>query len=339
MLRVKPGAKKKENMSENKPTYGGQAVIEGVMIRGRRKVATAVRHANGEIELKREDVTSCADKNWFLKLPFVRGTPALIDSMKLGYRTLMWSSDIAMEGEQQEKPTQWQYALTIVIALLIGIGGFKLAPTALVGLIPGMQHTGNANLPWIQQLVPTVATIIPNLIEGLIRLVMLIGYILVISLSKDIKRVFQYHGAEHKVVNAWEAGITDITTDNVRHFSRIHPRCGTSFLFLFIFVSLIVYSLIGFPDDVKLRLISRFVMIPVIAGIAYELIRLSGKFRNALLMQLLIWPGLLMQRITTAEPDDKQIEVAMAAMTAVIADETALDTPKEEEKEAETELN
>jgi uncharacterized protein YqhQ len=312
-------------MSDNKPTYGGQAVIEGVMIRGKRKVATAIRHANGEIEIKREDVTSVADNNWFLKLAFVRGMPALIDSMKLGYRTLMWSSDAAMEGEQQEKPTSWQYALTIAVALLIGIGGFSMAPTALVDLIPGMHLPESANLPWLQQLIPSVAAIIPNLFEGLIRLVMLVGYILVISMSKDITRVFQYHGAEHKVVNAWEAGITDITVENARGYSRIHPRCGTSFLFLFLFVGIIVHAMIGFPHDKILRLISRLVLIPVIAGIAYELIRLSGKFRNAILMKLLIWPGLLMQRITTAEPDDKQIEVAMAAMTAVVADESQIE--------------
>ncbi|MEI6520649.1 MAG: DUF1385 domain-containing protein [bacterium] len=314
-------------MSDNKPTYGGQAVIEGVMIRGRRKVATAVRHANGEIEIKREDVTSVADNNWFLKLAFVRGTPALIDSMKLGYRTLMWSSDVAMEGEQQEKPSSWQYALTIIVAVLIGIGGFGMAPTLLVNLIEKL--TGMTVLPyagenWLQQLIPSAAAIVPNLVEGLIRLIMLVGYILVISLSKDITRVFQYHGAEHKVVNAWEAGITDITVENARTYSRIHPRCGTSFLFLFLFVGIVVHAMIGFPHDKILRLISRLVLIPVIAGIAYELIRLSGKFRNAILMKLLIWPGLLMQRITTAEPDDKQIEVAMAAMTAVVADEESL---------------
>jgi uncharacterized protein YqhQ len=126
-------------------------------------------------------------------------------------------------------------------------------------------------------------------------------------------------------VNAWEAGITDITVENARGYSRIHPRCGTSFLFLFLFVGIIVHAMIGFPHDKILRLISRLVLIPVIAGIAYELIRLSGKFRNAILMKLLIWPGLLMQRITTAEPDDKQIEVAMAAMTAVVADESQIE--------------
>lgn len=315
-------------MSENKPTYGGQAVIEGVMIRGKRKVATAVKHSNGEIEIKRENVTSCADHNSFLKLAFVRGMPALIDSMKLGYSTLMWSSDIAMEGEKQEKPTSWQYALTIAVAMLIGIGGFAMGPTALVGLIPGMHRPESVNLPWLQQLIPSVSAIVPNLIEGLIRLIMLVGYILVISMSKDIKRVFQYHGAEHKVVNAWEAGITDITVENARQYSRIHPRCGTSFLFLFLFVGILVHAMIGFPHDIVLRLLSRLVLIPIIAGIAYELIRLSGKFRNATLMKMLIWPGLLMQRITTAEPDDKQIEVAMAAMTSVVADETALDGDK-----------
>jgi uncharacterized protein YqhQ len=316
-------------MSENKPTYGGQAVIEGVMIRGRCKVDTAVRHANGEIEINHEDVTSVADNNWFLKLAFIRGTPALIDSMKLGYRTLMWSSDIAMEGEKQEKPTSWQYAMTIAFAMLIGIGGFAMGPTALVDLIPGIHRPETANLPWMQQLIPSVAAIVPNLIEGLIRLIMLVGYILVISLSKDITRVFQYHGAEHKVVNAWEAGITDITVENARHYSRIHPRCGTSFLFLFLFVGILVHAMIGFPHDIIVRLISRLVLIPIIAGIAYEMIRLSGKFRDSIFMKVLIWPGLLMQRITTAEPDDKQIEVALAAMTAVVADEEAIEKPAE----------
>jgi len=304
--------------------YGGQAVIEGVMIRGKERVATAVRLKDGSITIRHDNAEMIVQRHRWLGLAFLRGTPALIDSMRLGYRTLMWSADQAMEGEQQQKPSPWQYALSIAIALIIGIGFFGMFPAYLAKYL-GMQHATNNNPIWYLQLVPSREAILPNIIEGLIRVVLLVGYIGLIGIGKEIKRVFAYHGAEHKVVNAWEQGVTDLTVESTRKYSRIHPRCGTSFIFLVFVVGIMVHALIGFAENDVVRMLSRIVLLPIVAGIAYELIRLAGRFRNSFMLYLLVWPGLLLQRMTTAEPTDDQVEVAIAAMRSVLEEEGVIE--------------
>lgn len=306
----------------DRAAYGGQAVIEGVMIRGKTRIATAVRMKDDTITVRRDAVDTLSQRHRWLRLPILRGTPALIDSLKLGYRTLMWSADLAMEGEgQQQKPTNFQYFLSIAGALLFAILLFKVAPALLTRyLFPGMNHLVTPEAVWWQQLIPSTKYILPNVAEGAVKLAILVVYILLISRMRDIKRVFCYHGAEHKVVNAWEAG-AELTVDGARGFSRIHPRCGTSFLFLFFTISVLLFALLGYPGNVWLLVASRLVMIPIIAGVSYEVLRLAGKYPKSWLVMLIAWPGMLLQRLTTAEPDDRQLEVALASMRAVLEDE------------------
>lgn len=333
----------------DRSAYGGQAVIEGVMIRGKERVATAVRLKDGTITVRREVADALLSRHGWLRIPFLRGTPALIDSLRLGYRTLMWSADLTMEGEGQQKPTPVQTFLTFVVAFAIGIGLFVMLPTALIErpawlinhLPEGLQHIlpharslthHAAGSGFWSQFVPSRETILPNVLEGLVRMLMLVGYILVIGRGGEIKRVFAYHGAEHKVVNAYEAG-AELTVDGVRGYSRIHPRCGTSFLFLVFVVGIFVHALIGFPDDKLLRMASRLVLLFPVAGLSYEVLRLAGKFRNSSLLRILVSPGMLLQRLTTAEPEDNQIEVALAALRGVLEDEGVL-TPQPQEVQA-----
>jgi len=330
----------------DRSAYGGQAVIEGVMIRGKERVTTAVRLKDGSITERREVADALLMKHKWLRLAFLRGTPALVDSMRLGYRTLSWSADLTMESEGQEKPSPFMMFLTILLAFGVGIGLFVLFPSAVVkppdwllhvlpAWWPHFGHTEQAApVGFWQQFMPTRATFLPNVIEGLIRIVMLIGYILLIGRMADIKRVFMYHGAEHKVVNAYEAG-AELTVDGVRGYSRIHPRCGTSFLFLVFIVGILIHAIIGFPPNIGLRLLSRLVLLLPIAGVAYEMIRLAGRFRGSLLLKALVFPGMLLQRLTTAEPDDSQIEVALHALRGVLEDEGVL-TPQPKEPVAET---
>jgi uncharacterized protein YqhQ len=195
-------------------------------------------------------------------------------------------------------------------------------------------HAGGGGF-W-SQFIPSKAAILPNVLEGLVRVLMLVVYILVIRMGAEIKRVFAYHGAEHKVVNAYEAG-ADLTVEGVRGYSRIHPRCGTSFLFLVFVVGIIVHALIGFPDNPLVRMASRLVLLIPVAGLSYEVLRLAGKFRNSQLLKVLVFPGMLLQRLTTAEPADEQIEVALAALRGVLEDEGVLAPPAQEVQVAATE--
>jgi uncharacterized protein YqhQ len=308
-------------MTQLRPTYGGQAVIEGVMIRGRDRVVTACRRHDGSIAVRRDTADGLTQRYAWLRLAFLRGTPALIDSFRLGYRTLMWSADLAMEGEQQKKPSGFLTFLTFLASFAIGIGLFVLLPTMAVNFVfPGAKALGHHGGTLLSQLTPTPGAILPNILEGLLRLLILVGYILVIGRSKEIRRVFSYHGAEHKVVNAWE-GSGELTVETAKRYSRIHPRCGTSFLFLVFVVGIFIHALVGWPDNHLLRMATRLIMLPLIAGVAYELIRLSGRFRDSRLVQVLISPGLLLQRLTTAEPNDEQIAVALHAMRTVLEDE------------------
>jgi len=303
--------------------YGGQAVIEGVMIRGKEKVATAVRLQDGTISVRRDEADSLIKRYPWLRFAFVRGTPALIDSMRLGYRTLMWSADQVMDAAPQSKPSSWQYFLTIFVSLLIGIGVFVLLPTyALKWVFPAAEHAAQSRT-LLEQLMPSWSALVPNIAEGVLRVILLIGYVVGISFNPEIRRVFAYHGAEHKVVNAYEDLGNDLTVASARTYSRIHPRCGTSFLFLVFVVGILLHSLFGW-QEAWVRVIVRLLMLPLIAGTAYELIRLAGRWKKSLFLKLLVWPGLLLQRLTTAEPTDDQIEVALHSLQTVLQDEGVL---------------
>jgi uncharacterized protein YqhQ len=310
--------------------YGGQAVIEGVMIRGKDRVVTACRRKDGSIALRHDEADSITQRYRWLRLAFLRGTPALIDSMRLGYRTMMWSADVAMEGEPAQKPpSPWMYALTMLVSLTVAVGLFTLLPTWLVGLFSRGSGHQSGNL-WLQ-LLPTPTAILPNIAEGLMRLLLLVGYIAFIGRSPELRRVFAYHGAEHKVVNAWE-GEGKLSVAIAKGYSRIHPRCGTSFLFLVFVAGIVIHALIGWPSNIALRMGSRVLLLPIVAGLAYELIRLSGRYRNSRLLRMLIWPGLLLQQLTTAEPSDDQLEVAIHSMRTVLEDEGVLPSPATPER-------
>jgi uncharacterized protein YqhQ len=285
---------------------GGQAVIEGVMMRSPEYVSVAVRKASGQIVLKRDRYISWTKRYRILGLPFFRGGVILIESMVLGIKALNFSSDIAMKELDKDKPKKarsdkmnklWT-GLTVVLALALGMGIFFFLPlllTELTGVKGGVMF---------------------NLLDGLIRLVFFIVYLVLISLWKEIRRIFEYHGAEHKSIFAYEQG-KPLTLKGVQSFKTHHPRCGTSFLLVVMLVALAVFIVLGKPQDLGDRLI-RFLFIPVIGGISYEIIRLSGKRFGKWIGQFLTAPGLWLQRITTKEPDEKQLEVSLVALRSAL---------------------
>lgn len=281
--------------------YGGQAVIEGVMMRGRRDLAVAVRKPDNEIIIEHNNINSITDKLPFLKWPFLRGTVALFESMIIGIKALVFSANQAAIEEEEELGT-WELTFTIGIALILGILLFVVAPTSLARLLYSFN------------------TIVVNFFEGLFRIAIFIGYVVAISRMKDIQRVFMYHGAEHKTINAYEAG-AELTVPSVRRFSQLHPRCGTSFLLIVMVIMILIFSFLG-KQALIARIISRIILLPVVAGVSYEVLKLSGKYCNTPIMKLLIAPGLWLQRLTTREPDDSQIEVAIKALEAVLPDKT-----------------
>jgi uncharacterized protein YqhQ len=297
----KPGAH--SSVTEQAPraddhfSYGGQAVIEGVMIRGRRGYAIAFRLKDGEIEVQKTAWEPLSKRHRLLSLPIIRGTPALIDALMIGYRALIASADAASRGEGIKPPSAWHYALSIAIALAITIGGFVLAPSAVIQR-------------WHLQ------SFTMNLIEGLVRLVFFVLFISATSLMPEMRRVFQYHGAEHKVIHAYE-GTGRYQVADTAPYRTLHQRCGTSFIFMVLFVGILVHAVMGWPS-LKWRLLSRLLVLPIVAGIAYELIRLAGKYKSSRLLSALVWPGMLLQRITTKEPTSDQVEVATKALDGAL---------------------
>lgn len=302
-----------------KPTsIGGQALIEGVMMKGPKDIAIAVRTPDNQITVKKEPVTGIVEKYKLNKIPFLRGGIALIDSMILGVRSLNYAADIAMpEEETNEEPSKLEGFLervfkdklndvliyfSVFVALLISVVAFILGPTLLTGALKNVITT----------------TLGLNLIEGILRLSLFVGYIALISKMEDIKRVFQYHGAEHKTIYCYENG-EELTVENVRKYSTLHPRCGTSFLFIVMMVSMVFFSIIGWSDPIT-RVISRLLLLPVVAGISYEIIKIAGKSQSAL-MSIVSYPGMMMQKLTTIEPDDSQIEVAIEALKNVLVED------------------
>lgn len=286
-----------------KINIGGQAVLEGVMMRAPRAMAIAVRRPGGDIVVKREAMPPLSERYPIVKLPILRGTVALFTSLVLGIRALNFSASEAMVeeengGEKKEELSSWALAGTMATAFGFGIALFFFLPLYLTKL-----------------LVPVIGdnTIVFNLVDGVIRVAVFLLYIWSISRMQDIRRVFQYHGAEHKTIFAFENG-AELTLDNVKRFSRLHPRCGTSFLLIVMLVSIAVFSLIPKAWPFVAKALSRIVLLPLIAGISYEFLKWSAKNDCHPVVRLVIAPGLALQRMTTREPDDDQIEVAIRSV-------------------------
>jgi len=285
--------------------YGGQALIEGVMMRGRKNVAMAVRKSNNDITCKIEKVNSIADKYTFLKWPFFRGTVALIEALIIGIKALTYSANESA-GNEEEELTKKEIAFTIALALGLGILLFFITPAVLAHLLKKFVSD-----PFLQ-----------NIVEGIIRITIFLLYVAGISVIKDIQRVFQYHGAEHKVIHAYEAG-EDLNVENCRKYTTLHPRCGTSFLLIVMVFSILVFSLLG-VEIFWWRLLSRVLLLPVIAGISYEFLKYAGNHLDNPVMKILSWPGLMLQKMTTREPDDSQLEVSIRALEKVMEQDQEL---------------
>jgi len=283
--------------------YGGQAVIEGVMMRGAEHVAVAVRNPKGEIVVHREPLSRHIYSGLVARTPFLRGLTLLWDSLVLGVRALMYSADVALSDETDVSfsgPLAWG---TLAGSLAVGIGLFFLLPVLVVRLVD--QYVASA--------------LASNLLEGLIRLALFVGYLALVGRMPDMQRVFAYHGAEHKAVNALEAG-AELVPEEVQRFSTAHPRCGTAFMLLVLVVFVALASFLGRPAF-WLRILSRLILIPIVAGVAYEAIKFSSSHRQWPLVGLLMAPGLWLQRLTTREPDPSMLQVSIAALKAVLEEE------------------
>ena len=276
---------------------GGQAVIEGVMMRDAHRTATAVRLPNGDIDVETRTVSSIRDRYPVLNLPLIRGSVIMVESLIIGMRALSFSAQAA--GEEDEQMTKKEITMTILFALVLASILFIVIPT-------GAAHLAAAY---------TDDPIVFNLIEGGIRLMVFLLYIWGISFMGGIRRVFQYHGAEHKTIHCYEAGEA-LTVENVQKFPRLHPRCGTNFLLIVMVVAIVFHVFFGWPD-LWLRILSRLAILPVVAGVSYEIIRFAGRSENHL-VHILITPGLWLQYLTTRPPADEMVEVAIESLKAVL---------------------
>lgn len=308
----------------NPTKMGGQAVMEGIMMKGDKKTAVAVRLPSGDIHIKTEENPK---KRTWAKIPIVRGVIVFVNSLIQGTKTLMYSADVLEkyeeklgEGALAEKGkfetwlekhfgerAVWNIliAISVIISLVFSIGIFVIGPTAVIN--------------WMTAF--TENEIVLNLTEGLLRIAIFVIYVLLISKMKDIHRVFQYHGAEHKCIHCFESS-RELTPENCQEFYTLHPRCGTSFLVFVLVISLIVFSFLGWPN-LALRIVSRLLLIPFIAGISYEVLKWAGKSDNWFIKIISI-PGLYLQKLTTAPPDNEQLEVAIAAVKAVMDEDAPL---------------
>ncbi len=297
-----------------KISYGGQAVLEGVMMRGRTFMSVAVRAPDKSIVVTSRPLPKHLYGGIIQKIPLARGMTMLWDALGLGMQALMFSADVQMAGEGEpdarpgesaaslSKPLAWT---TVVVALAFGIGVFFVTPLAVVGLAERL--LGGASSLW------------SNLAEGVIRLLLLVGYVALIGMMPDVKRVYAYHGAEHMTIHAWEHN-DPLDPKHVGRYSPAHPRCGTAFLLEVVAISIVLFAILGTPAW-WLRVLSRIVLIPVIAGIAYELLRLGGKYPDSAFMKVVVAPGLLLQALTTRYPDESQMEVAIASMNELLEKE------------------
>ncbi|MDR2933626.1 MAG: DUF1385 domain-containing protein [Oscillospiraceae bacterium] len=301
-----------------KTSIGGQALIEGVMMRGPGRSAMAVRKPGGEIDIESWETKS--PKAWYRKTPFVRGIFNMVDSLIFGYKCLMKSAEKA--GFDDEQPSKFEVWLAdkmgkhvstivsgfaLVVGIVLAVGLFMVLPTFIVGLFAGF-------LP--------PAPVVRSLIEGVIKIGVFILYLALVSRMKDIRRVFEYHGAEHKTIACYEAGRA-LTVDNIRPMSRFHPRCGTSFMLIVLVVSIILFSVVTW-NHIVIRVVLKIALLPAVVGIAYEIIKFAGRHDNAL-TRTISAPGMWLQRLTTFEPHDDQIEVAVASMQPCIPGEKGTD--------------
>lgn len=291
-----------------KPNVGGQAVIEGVMMRGKTHVAVAVRQPDGEISVDVRPVNSLSDRYPILKKPFLRGVVSLVESLVMGMKALAYSAQVS--GDEDEKLDSKEMALTIAVSAGLAILLFIVIPTWSMRFLTGITQDHMAL----------------NLAEGVLRMAIFLAYIAAISSMNDIQRVFQYHGAEHKTIYTYEAGLP-LKVENVRPFSTLHPRCGTNFLMIVMLISMFIFTFLGWPSLLE-RIASRIILMPVIAGVSYELIRYAGAHTDNPLVRIAITPGLLLQKLTTRQPDDSQIEVAIASLKAVVPPEDLAQEPE-----------
>jgi len=298
-------------VSTRKFQVGGQAVIEGVMMRSPKSFTVAIRKSNGQIMIKKEPYIALTERFKFLKIPIIRGAVVLIESLYLGIKALSFSAEEAMEEEnpetktldaKKEKKEETFVTLWLILSLLMGFALalfiFFYLPLILV------------------ELTGVKGGFLFNLIDGLIRITFFLIYIWAISLWKSMRRVFEYHGAEHKSIFAFEAG-EDLTPENIKKYSTHHPGCGTSFLLIVMVVSILVFMFLGRPHTISERL-TRLLFVPLIAGISYEVVRLSRKRKSSKIVKILTAPGLWLQKITTKEPDEKQLKVAIAALKSAL---------------------
>ena len=295
-----------------KTSVGGQALMEGIMMRGPEKICVAVRRPDGTLDMTYEDVKH---HRW-QKIPLVRGAAAMIENLVLGYRYLMHSAEVSMPEAAEEEPGRFEkwlgehagpgvqnffMALAAVCGGLLAIVLFMVLPTAIVGLIDRFLPLGWGKV----------------VLEGVLKIALFVGYLFLCTRMKEIHRVFEYHGAEHKTIACYEAG-EELTVENVRHHRRFHPRCGTSFMILVLIVSILLFSVLPWSST-GLRVVLKLLLLPVVMGVSYELIKLAGRYDN-IFTRIISAPGLWLQRLTTFEPDDSMIEVAIAAVTPVLPD-------------------
>lgn len=303
----------------HKTSIGGQAVIEGVMMRGPRKMAIAVRKPDGEIEVDVKPVNVLAMKYKICKLPILRGVISFFESMVTGVRSLMYSAEFF--DIEEEQPSKFDRFLeekfgdklkdvviysSVIFAVLFSVLLFFMLPAFVTG--------------FLQKIIPNRTVIVA--LEGLVRICIFMGYLLAVSKMPDIQRVFMYHGAEHKSIHCYEHG-EELTVENVKKHTRLHPRCGTSFLLIVMIISIFVFLFIR-SDNMVLRLVYRLLLLPVVAGISYEIIKFAGRHDNKF-TRMISKPGMLLQYMTTREPDDSQLEVAIASLQAVIPEDRGED--------------
>jgi uncharacterized protein YqhQ len=287
-------------MATKKFHYGGQAVIEGVMIRGEKNMVTVVRKPDGEMVVDKQPLPTLYT-GWLRKTPLIRGIIVLIESLVFGIQTLTYSANIAL-GEEDKKESGWLVWVAMACSMVFAVGLFFLSPLYLTRWI-GIQPS----------------SLLFSLVEGIIRLAMFLVYLWLVSLMPDIKRVFAYHGAEHKAVNGYEAG-APLEPDSIRKYSKAHVRCGGSFLFVVMIIAIIVFSLVSFfvGKNLLLIVLSRIVLVPVIAALGYEFIHFGANHTNNAIIKILLTPGLWLQSLTTREPDEQQLKVGIMAMKSAL---------------------
>lgn len=299
-------------------SIGGQALIEGVMMRGPEKIALAVRKPDGEIYT---EVWDAPKPKWYSKVPFVRGGLSLVSSMVLGYKCLMKSAEIAGMDEESSEPTKFEMwlseklhinimtivaAIAVIFATALSMLLFIVLPTAVAGIVT--RFTGSI--------------FVRSIVEGILKILVFIGYLVLVAKMPDIRRVFQYHGGEHKTIACYEAK-EELTVENARKMSRFHPRCGTSFILITVVLSILIFTMVSVQSTV-LRIALKLILMPLVVGISYEIIRFAGRHNN-IFTRAISKPGLWLQRITTNEPDDSQLEVAIASMLPVIPNSEGAD--------------